>query len=176
MIVIVNNKKCLAQRFANEMGYTVNSIVFSLIELDDMGNVINKRRISYEGLSIKPGALYVPKKHIVLMNECVDYRIIFHKVTSGNYQYIVKGDDLAIYYKPEVSKAQPSIFTNDSISCERLYKSNTSKRVVFSAFSVLMMAIIFAITILVTDVLKSRTDEFSESNISLSDTMTDCWE
>ena len=89
----------LVQRFVNEASFFITSVTFTLFQIDSCGNVINKKKICYDGIKVYPGALFVPKKPIALDSNCADYSIIFNKVISEDYLYIVKGKDFKVYYK-----------------------------------------------------------------------------
>ena len=136
MFVLSNNKKCLAQRFINNSDFAVNSMKFTLIEYDEEKNVIQKRKFNYDSINVKPGEIYVPKRHIVLSDACVDYSIVMNRISSGPYHYMIKGNDYLLYYKTKSVKYNS---TFNSVSITKTYKRSTVSTVALAILSILFM-------------------------------------
>ena len=163
MFVLSRGKKCLAQRFCNDSDFTVNSMQFTLIEFDDAKNVIQKRKFNYDGISVKPGATYVPKRQIVLSDGCVDYRIVLNRITSGRYHYHVKGNDYLLYFDQSTPKTTPS--TIKSVSVSKTYGRRFTKTAALAIFSVALMTAVFAISVIVNEYLYFNPINFDFSNL-----------
>ena len=93
-----SDKKCLIFRFCNETALTLDSIEFLLIELNSSGNVINKTHVVYDGLDINPDDIFSSKNGLVVSKECVDFKIQFLSVSSGDYIYRVKRGKVYAHY------------------------------------------------------------------------------
>ncbi len=125
----------LVQRFVNESSFAVTAVTFTLMQVDNGGNVINKKKICYDGIKIYPGALFVPKKPILLDGNCADYRIVFTKVVSDDYVYIVKGKDFKVYYK----KNSKSSVGQKNTTASKPYHVPSKKTVVSAVINVLLI-------------------------------------
>jgi hypothetical protein len=101
MLVRCENRKCLLIRFANDMDFSVNAMDLVISQLDSTGAVIKKTPVSYKGLSFLPGAVFVPDEGIAVDESCVNFKLQFATVISGNYKYFVKNGKISVVYLGE---------------------------------------------------------------------------
>jgi len=93
-----NEKRCLLLRFVNNFDQEINELDFTITQLDVNGKPIKSVSVNHKKLNIKPGALYVPNKGILVEDGCADFKIAFDKVRSGDYTYRVVDRQLVAYY------------------------------------------------------------------------------
>lgn len=103
-----NEKKCLALRFSNELDYVVNSMAFSVVQMDASGKVLETSKIKYNGLNFLPGTTYVDLTMIVVDEYCADFRIVFTEIMSDRYKYTVRNGGFTVDYL----KADEKIISN----------------------------------------------------------------
>ena len=103
-----NEKKCLALRFSNELDYVVNSMTFSVVQMDASGKVLETSKIKYNGLNFLPGTTYVDLTLIVVDEYCADFRIVFTEIMSDRYKYTVRNGGFTVDYL----KADEKIISN----------------------------------------------------------------
>lgn len=101
IFVRVRGKKCLMLRFSNELGYVVNEMSFTLVQLDAAGNVLEKTKVDYSNLSFVPGTVYVTSEAVIVNEYCTDFRIQFTTLISENYKYTVRNGRYTIEYIKE---------------------------------------------------------------------------
>ena len=95
-------KKCLMVRFANETEYTMESLVFNLIQVDSKGGILSEKEYSCDDLKFEPRDIYAMEKGIVVEDRCVDIRIQVVCAISGKYQYTVNDEgNLLVHYDAE---------------------------------------------------------------------------
>lgn len=140
----VENKKCLLIRFSNDMDYPVDSMTFTVVELNGSGKKIAEKKITYEGIRIDAGATYVSERGIVVENDCRDFKIYFSCVRSGKYKYVVKNGEVSVLYDqnpPKVKKKSNSKKINSSFSVTPIGKN---KQRLATLTSVLALILILA--------------------------------
>ena len=93
-----SGKKCLLLRFSNDLEYTVNSMAFTVIQMDAAGKVIENTKAKIEKLAFLPGSTLVSPKGIVVDENCTDFRVLFTDVHSDRYQYSVRNGQVAVQY------------------------------------------------------------------------------
>lgn len=96
----VNEKKCLVMRFTNSLGCKVNAFKFVLYQIDIKGNVICKKKIRVNNISLHDGRNYTSNKGIILDEKCVDFKVVMLCAYSDRYRYKLKNDKIAVYYVP----------------------------------------------------------------------------
>lgn len=85
----IQGKKCLFLRFTNFADYTVNSMSFTLIQLNSSGEDLGHIEIKCSNLDIKPSQKYTHDSGIVVDEYCSDFKVVFSSVRSDNYIYTV---------------------------------------------------------------------------------------
>jgi len=91
-------KRCLVLRFANETEIRVDHMKFVLTQLNAQGKVIKKSKVEYRHMRLYPEQTYAAQSGIVVMDECVDFRINILYVISDKYKYVAgHGKAVATY-------------------------------------------------------------------------------
>ena len=119
-------------RFCNFTDFTVNSLTFTIVELDAAGKVLRKLKVKQEALNIAPGGTYAPNAGFQVDADCCDCKIIFRRVSSGNYIYRIHENRIISDYR----KPQRELVENgsESTSGSPFYvKSNRAKKAKASA-------------------------------------------
>ena len=93
-----NDKKCLALRFFNELGYVVNTLEFSVVQMDASGKILETSKIKCKGLNFRPGTTYVDSSTLVVNEYCADFRVVFTEVVSERYKYTVRNGRVTVDY------------------------------------------------------------------------------
>ena len=91
-------KICLAIRFSNDTDYVFDSMSFCVIQLDALGEVIDRTRVEYTDMDFKPGTTYVSKNAVVVDSKCVDFKLQIYEAYSGFYKYVPRNRRTVIYY------------------------------------------------------------------------------
>ncbi|MGM9643474.1 MAG: hypothetical protein ACI3X1_00125 [Eubacteriales bacterium] len=89
-------KKCLFLRFTNYADYVVNSMSFTLIQINSSGEDLGHIEINCSKLDIRPGQSYAYDNGIVVSEYCSDFKVVFTSVRSENYIYTVCGGRVAV--------------------------------------------------------------------------------
>lgn len=100
MMIEKDDRHCLLLRFENQLKTTVQTVEFTVKQLDADGKSIGKIKIKYTDLSVKAGALYAPEQGIVLQDECVDFVIQMKYVISENVKYLYRKGLVTAHYNP----------------------------------------------------------------------------
>ncbi|MBO7250966.1 MAG: hypothetical protein J6V42_06805 [Clostridia bacterium] len=109
MIIEQGGKHCLLLRFENEMKRKINTIEFTLKQIDSHKNLIKSVTVNYKDLNITPGGLYSTKAGIVLEDNCEDFIIQMRYLISDNIKYVFKKDFVTEHYDVSgYNKTQPS--------------------------------------------------------------------
>lgn len=87
-------KKCLLLRLSNDLGYTVDEIDLTVIQLDASGKIVAKSRVKYSQMKLGAGETFVTERGIVVDEFCTDFRVVFSSVKSGRYKYTVRGGNI----------------------------------------------------------------------------------
>ena len=104
-----NGQKCLMLRFVNDTNFTVDSMKFSVIQLDSSGTVLGQIDIAYDEMKLKSGAMYSADKAIVVDEYCSDFKVVIVQVNSGKYVYHVRdGRPVVSYTLPEANLIPPN--------------------------------------------------------------------
>ncbi len=133
MFVRENGINHLLIRFCNFSDFTVNSLVFTIIELDTSGKVLGKLKVREDSLDILPGNTYAPLAGFKVHADCCDCKIIIRQAESGNYLYRLQERKIVTdYCKPRGEIVEDG---NDSKSKTLFYvKSSRSKKPKASVF------------------------------------------
>lgn len=100
-----NGSKYLLLRFSNDMDFPVDTMDFSITQLDNTGNALKTDTLSYGNLCFEPGTSYAPNEGIAVLEQCTDFRLEFSRVCSGAYVYHVQGRQVRLSYTPDQSAA-----------------------------------------------------------------------
>lgn len=98
MLIRKASKRCLLFRFENESALEFKAMELTLVQLDAEGNVIEKSKVKYKGLHVRPGALFCPESGVVVSEDCVDFKIKVTSLISGRYKYTPKNGDMVAHY------------------------------------------------------------------------------
>lgn len=85
----IQGKKCLLLRFTNYADYVVNSMSFTLIQINSSGEDIGHIEMNCSKLDIRPGQNYACENIIAVNEYCSDFKVVFSSVCSDNYIYMV---------------------------------------------------------------------------------------
>lgn len=91
-------KKCLLLRFFNEMDEAVDGISYTVFQYDSQRNLIAHSQVSHRDISVNPHHSYTPSVSLVVQEKCVDFKVVFSQVSSGNYRYKVIDGVVSVYY------------------------------------------------------------------------------
>ena len=124
MFIRKKDKKCLVLRFFNETEDTLDSIEYTLNQLDLDGQVIDTNVITHSNFRAAPGRLFTPKIALVLNDDCVDFRIEITKAMAGMYMYHLRGDSVVVDYgaKDFLHTAHKKERSDYSVSPRKNYK------------------------------------------------------
>lgn len=103
-----SDKKCLLLLLANNSETTVNSVKFTLTQLDALGKVISKDDFVFSDLRITPAGEYALESGIVLSEKCFDFRVKMIYALSGEYKYVFKKGQAIQSYDPRGYKKKKS--------------------------------------------------------------------
>ena len=128
-------------RFCNFSDFTINSLAFTIVELDAAGQMLRKLKVKKADLDILPGNTYAPDVGFKVSEDCCDCKIIFRRVKSGNYIYrIHENTIIADYCKPQRKLVENGSEIKSGVSF--CVKSNRTKRAKASVFWALIGLII----------------------------------
>lgn len=134
-----NSKRSILLRLENNLDCVVNELKIKITEYDKHGKIIGKSVRSFCNLKIIPNKLYSLDEGISIKNECEDFEIQIIKARSGNYEYILNGEDVLVYY------AMPNLELSalSGPACKpkirKTHKYNVSKIMVASVLSLLFI-------------------------------------
>ena len=92
-----NGKKCLLIRFSNDLDNAVDSMEFTVIQLDSSGKVLEKTKVAYKRMNLMPGRNF-SSEGIVVNEFCTDFKVVFQSVISDRYKYVVRQGQVIVYY------------------------------------------------------------------------------
>lgn len=102
MFLREKGKKCLLLRFVNDTDFKVDSMEYTVVQLDAGGQTIATIPVVCKKMNFAPGEMYASNDSIVVDDYCSDFKIVFSAVHSGNYVYTVRdGRVVADYSLPE---------------------------------------------------------------------------
>ena len=94
-----DGKKHLLLRFSNDMDYTADGFDYTVFAYDADGAELSRERVSHSGLRVLPGETFSTPTPIAVDEKCVDFRVVFSEVRSGEYRYCVSGDTVSVRYE-----------------------------------------------------------------------------
>jgi hypothetical protein len=165
------DKKYVLLRFFNESDFAVNDIKLTLTQYDMQGKLIGKEKISLNNLKFSSGTTYASSKAIHISNKCVDFKVTFDEVVSGDYVYRVTNNNVVVHYEPKIDQtndiegADSSYLTFDGNSSRRSNTKIKTKGTLFFVVLMLVLLIIFNVLhLLVTflDPLDSKEENTKE--------------
>ena len=118
-----NGKKCLLIRFSNDLDHIVDSMEFTVIQLDSAGKILEKTKVAYKNMRLMPGQNF-SSTGIVVNEFCTDFKVIFQSVISERYKYVVRQGQVVIYYL----KKPTEIISEGKQSYYAAYRSVNQKR------------------------------------------------
>lgn len=99
MFVKENGYNHLLIRFCNFSDYEINSITFTIIQLDASGKVLGDLKCRNDNVNILPGDTYAPDVGFIVSEDCCDCKIIIPSVESGKFIYRVRKNKILTYYR-----------------------------------------------------------------------------
>lgn len=128
MFVRENGTNHLLIRFVNLSDFTVNSLAFTVTELDASGKVLGKFKIKLDSLEILAGSTYAPPAGFKVHSDCCDCVINIRRAKSENYLYRIQGKQIVTdYCKPSKAIIEGG---DDSKSKTLFYvKSSRAKKI-----------------------------------------------
>lgn len=157
MLVRRNSKRCLLLRFENESALEFKSMEFMLIQRGANGEIIDKSKVKYNGIRIRPESIFAPQSGIVVSDDCVDFEIRMISLLSGPYKYTFrKGRAVCHYDTRGYGERKPSEANSGEVSIGS-YRRGNAKFCGFIAFIALVM--IFASVAFVAKRMETRLPE-----------------
>ena len=144
MFVRKHNKKYLALRFVNDSETTFDSMAFTLVALDSVGNVIERIPISYKNIALHPSEEFTGNKMVRVKPECCDFKVIFDKVFAGSVVYTEQGGHAVARYSKKSSLNMEEITS---------HKDNTPKPPKKHGFLMGLISILLVAVILVANII-----------------------
>ena len=175
MFVRENGINHLLIRFCNHSDFTVNSLAFTILQLDASGKVLKKLKVRQDSLEILPGNTYAPSAGFKVENDCCDCKIIIRRVRSGNYMYRMQQRHIVTDYcvprasiaeDEKASSRRPSFYVRSS----RTKKVRAS--VFFAAICLFIIITLNAVrpfAIYYKDEIKTSIDNFTKNIWAESD-------
>ena len=114
-----NGKRLLMLRFANEFHHKINGFEIILTQLSGDGRVLKRTRIPYHKADVASGNAFAPDEGIVVMDNCIDFRVSLVSFYSGAYKYLMKHGRAVAHYDPRgyaPEKLKPSKPTQISVT------------------------------------------------------------
>lgn len=82
-------QKYLLLRLNNDGDFQINTLSFTVTQLDAAGTVLGQLHLSCPDLHINPGQTFVFTQALAVHDHCTDFRVTFDSVISGSYTYRV---------------------------------------------------------------------------------------
>lgn len=143
-----NDKKGLLIRFVNDMPYKVDSMEYTVVQLDVNGAILGKTCIKHTAMNLLPGSMFVSDDAVAVDDRCCDFRVVFAFVRSGDYLYTVREGNVVVDYalppRPLLSYKKNRVVDVKTFSVKR----KTVKRPIISVISplvALILSIVFII-------------------------------
>ena len=144
MFVRKHNKKYLALRFVNDSETTFDSMAFTLVALDSVGNTLERIPISYKNICLRSGEEFTGNKMIRVKPECSDFKIVFDKVFAGSVVYTEQGGHAVARYSKKSSLNMEEITSHKDTTPKPPKKHGF----LMGLISILLVAVIFAANII----------------------------
>ena len=71
---------------------------YTVVQYDAEGNTVACSQMEHGGIEIPPGGTYAPRDGVSVEEACVDFEIVFSRVSSGRYTYRVIDRIVSVYY------------------------------------------------------------------------------
>ena len=91
-------KKYLLLRFSNELEYIVDGMTCAVLQYNADGEEIASAKIDVNGLYIRPHEMFATDTALEVDEKCVDFRVVFLEVRSGQYRYRTVDQIVSVYY------------------------------------------------------------------------------
>ncbi|MBQ4141406.1 MAG: hypothetical protein IJD70_08720 [Clostridia bacterium] len=112
MFVKDNKKNGLLIRFSNDSDFRVDSMSFTIVQLDSTGSTIGKNNVTLKSLDFMPGTNYSSNDPIIVGDNCSNFKLYFTEVRSGNYRYRIRHGKIITDY----CKADPDTIETVNIN------------------------------------------------------------
>ena len=165
MFVEGEARRGLLIRFKNELGYPVDCMDYTVIQLDRLGNTVKTSSVSHRNISFGPRATFMPSEAIPVEEECVDFKVVFHEVISGNYRYTVKrGIAVAEHIRLDENTYVPSFYQNEeplSVTTKKTAPTSSVIWTLTAAIIIIISVILSYIAVHYIDFLKDYSEKKS---------------
>jgi hypothetical protein len=147
----VGNKKHLLLRFSNDLDVAVDSIAFTVHQLNADGVTIGKSHSKYSKRA-DSGKCFSADKAILVEESCVDVKVTVDAATSGAYEYSDRGGVVTVRYRDNTPKSKMARTENLILNTDE-NKEKTEQRCIRRLRLVAILAIALIILINVSIVL-----------------------
>jgi hypothetical protein len=156
------DQKGLLLRFVNDLGYTVDSMEYTVVQLDVNGNVIDKTKVKHTKMKLLPCEMFVTETAITVDGRCCDFRIVFSCVRSGAYAYTVREGRVVVDYvlpqSPLLPKRRGRIKGAKSFRVKRRKAASKRLLTVLSPFVALVLTLLFILMYMTFNYAKGHYD------------------
>ena len=150
-----DGQKSLLLKFVNNTDFSINAVRFKLIQLNSEGSIIDKKNVSFDGISVYPGLAYTPSAAIVVDEKCVDFEVVIDYVDSGSYRYRIKnGRAVAFYNENKVLNSDP--IAAGTVLNVKSYRAKSRKYATFIAALIGIVITLFTVLLCVIDIIKDE--------------------
>lgn len=101
IVIKKGKKRHLFLRFNNPRDERISSISFSVERYDYSGNLIGSTKVDKSNLKANSRSNFVVDRPVVMEDGCVDFKVIIHSVTYGDYKYVTHGDEIQVLYEKQ---------------------------------------------------------------------------
>ena len=142
----VGEKKHLLVRFSNDLDVTIESVSFTVSQLDAEGALINKLHTRCKK-SIKSGESFAIDKALAVDEKCVDVKVTVDTAISGEYEYSDRNGIITVRHikKTKVNTIDPQHLILDG--AEKADRTEGRRRRRLRAVAVLAIVMIILINV-----------------------------
>ena len=150
MFLREGDKKCLLIRFFNELEYTVDAMNLTVVQMDAAGKVLTNTELRYDNMQLLPSQDYVTACGIVVDEYCTDFRVIFHLVKSGRYDYVSNGGHMVVRYVRKPAKLLVGSLSGHVITYPKVGTRRFGKPLFAVILAAIVVAAIVGVSVLMT--------------------------
>ena len=99
LLVREQGRKYLLLKLSNDGQNEVSTLKLTVRQLDVRGGVIKTESYTYDKVNAKPGAKFVLKDKIPLLEGCVEVGVTLDEAHFGNYTYAIRSNELVVSYE-----------------------------------------------------------------------------
>ena len=99
-------QKCLILRLKNESEFTIDGLKVNVIQIDEKNNVIKETTYQIPVFYATAGNNFNISDGFAVDDKCVDFKIEFISVHSGNYTYSVHNGKVITSYTPIIKDSE----------------------------------------------------------------------